>query len=106
MLPTDTNPPAADALLSSGHPSGAARDQVFGQALRARLHKTLMIWLAVYPAALLVLTLFGDMLRDWPLPLRILASTLIIVPIVANITEPAVKVAADSIARRLRMRSL
>lgn len=38
-----------------------------------------------------MLTLFGDTLREWPLPLRILASTLIVVTFVSNVTEPFVR---------------
>ncbi|MGE7990192.1 hypothetical protein ACQKPE_03910 [Pseudomonas sp. NPDC089554] len=59
-----------------------------------------MIWLAVYPSVLLVLALLGDVLSDWPLPLRVLGATLIIVPIVANITEPMVRTALGAIERK------
>ncbi len=58
-----------------------------------------MVWLAVYPSVLLVISLVGDMLKDWPLPLRVLGATVIIVPIVANITEPVVKAAVTAIER-------
>lgn len=65
-----------------------------------------MVWLAVYPSVLLVISLVGDVLKDWPLPLRVLGATVIIVPIVANITEPAVKAAVTAIERAwLRRRS-
>ncbi|MDX0312518.1 hypothetical protein GOC54_15740 [Sinorhizobium meliloti] len=67
--------------------------------LIARLKKTLLIWIAVYPAVLAVLTLVGEWLRDWPLPLRALASTAIIVPIVANLTAPAVQATAAAVER-------
>lgn len=68
--------------------------------LLQRLKKTAMIWLAVYPSVLLVLALVGDLLSDWPLPLRVLGATLIIVPIVANITEPAVRALVTEIQRK------
>ncbi len=58
-----------------------------------------MVWLAVYPSVLLVISLVGDMLKDWPLPMRVLGATVIIVPIVANITEPVVKAAVTAIER-------
>ncbi|UEM07601.1 hypothetical protein JL101_032325 (plasmid) [Skermanella rosea] len=58
-----------------------------------------MVWLAVYPSVLLVISLVGDVLKDWSLPLRVLGATIIIVPIVANITEPAVKAAVTAIER-------
>lgn len=56
-----------------------------------RLKKTALVWLAVYPTALVVLLLLGDTLKGWPLPLRVLASTALIVAIVTNIAEPMVK---------------
>jgi len=64
-----------------------------------RLKKTVMAWVAVYPAALVVLLLVGDLLQDWPLPIRVLAATALIVPIVANITDPVVKAAIAAMAR-------
>jgi antibiotic biosynthesis monooxygenase (ABM) superfamily enzyme len=75
-------------------------------AILDRLKKTAMVWLAVYPSVLLVISLVGDVLKDWPLPLLVLGATLIIVPIVANITEPAVKATVTAIERAwLRRRS-
>ena len=67
----------------------------------SRIKKTLQIWVAVYPAVLVVLTLLGDSLQEWPLPVRVLGATAIIVPIVANITEPAVRFAVAAIAQRV-----
>ncbi len=58
-----------------------------------------MVWLAVYPSVLLVISLVGDMLEDWPLPMRVLGATVVIVPVVANITEPVVKAAVTAIER-------
>jgi antibiotic biosynthesis monooxygenase (ABM) superfamily enzyme len=71
-----------------------------------RLKRTAMVWLAAYPSVLLVISLIGDVLEDWPLPLRVLVATGIIVPIVANITEPTVKASFTAIERAwLRRRS-
>lgn len=67
--------------------------------LAARLKKTLLVWIAVYPAVLLVLTLVGEFLRDWPLALGVLGASVIIVPIVANVTGPAVSAVSDAIER-------
>ncbi len=62
-----------------------------------------MVWIAVYPSVLLVISLTGESMKDWPLPLRVLAATLMIVPIVTNISEPAVRAVAGTIERsRLR----
>jgi antibiotic biosynthesis monooxygenase (ABM) superfamily enzyme len=75
-------------------------------AILERLKKTAMVWLSVYPSVLLVISLVGDVLEDWPLTLRVLGATVMIVPIVANITEPAVKAAVTAIERAwLRRRS-
>lgn len=74
---------------------------LFQAMLLPRLKKTLMIWIAVYPTVLIVLAFLGDLLREWPLPLRVLGATLIIVPIVANLTEPAVKAAVAALERKL-----
>ena len=59
--------------------------------LRPRLKRTALIWLAVYPTVLAVLSVLGRYLRDWPLPLRVMGSTLIIVPIVVNVSAPLVE---------------
>ncbi len=66
-------------------------------AVTKRLKKTLMVWLAVYPSVLLVITLVGDVLKGWPLPLAVLVTTVIAVPIIANISQPATKAAVTTI---------
>ena len=62
--------------------------QELKQNLLQRFTKTSRIWLSVYPSVIVVLTLSGEMLIDWPFSLRVLVSTLIIVTIVSNVTEP------------------
>ncbi|WP_296994749.1 hypothetical protein [Thalassospira sp. UBA1131] len=59
-------------------------------SLMARLKKTTRIWIAVYPTVLVFLTIFGDAIRELPLALGIFVSTLIVVIIVSNVTEPLV----------------
>ncbi|NKK64616.1 hypothetical protein [Rhizobium leguminosarum] len=61
------------------------------QAILERLKTTVMVWLAVYPSVLLIIWLVGDRTQDWPMPLRVLAATLMIVPIVTNVSQPAVR---------------
>ncbi|MDI5929371.1 hypothetical protein [Rhizobium leguminosarum] len=61
------------------------------QAILERLKTTVMVWLAVYPSVLLIIWLVGDCTQDWPMPLRVLAATLMIVPIVTNVSQPAVR---------------
>ena len=67
--------------------------------LRPRLKRTALIWLAVYPTVLTVLSLLGAYFRHWPLPLRVLGSTLIIVPIVVNISAPLVELLVSAVWR-------
>lgn len=67
--------------------------------LAPRLKRTVLIWLAVYPTVLTVLSLLGSYFQHWPLPLRVMGSTLIIVPIVVNISAPLVQ-ALVSVVRR------
>jgi antibiotic biosynthesis monooxygenase (ABM) superfamily enzyme len=64
-----------------------------------RLKRTAIVWLAAYPSVLLVISLVGDVLEDWLLPLRVLVATGIIVPIVANITEPIARASFTTIER-------
>lgn len=70
-------------------------------ALLERLKRTVLVWLAVYPTVLAVLLLLGDALKGWPLPLRVLGSTALIVPIVTNIAEPLVKRILSILTRRI-----
>ena len=78
----------------------AGRRQVTWRAeLRPRLKRTALIWLAVYPTVLTVLSLLGPHFRHWPLPLRVMGSTLIIVPIVVNISAPLVEALLSALQR-------
>ena len=67
--------------------------------LAPRLKRTALIWLAVYPTVLTVVSVLGPYFRQWPLPLRVLGSTLIIVPIVVNISAPLVQAAVSAVGR-------
>ncbi|ANM19706.1 antibiotic biosynthesis monooxygenase domain-containing protein (plasmid) [Rhizobium sp. N541] len=61
------------------------------QAILERLKTTVMVWLAVYPSVLLIIWLVGDRTQNWPLPLRVLGATLMIVPIVTSVSLPTVR---------------
>lgn len=61
------------------------------QLIFERLKATVIVWLAVYPNVLLIIWLVGDSTQDWPMPLRVLAATLMIVPIVTNVSQPAAR---------------
>jgi len=72
------------------------------ELLYARIRKTAMVWLSVYPTVLLVLKLlstYGPGFSHWPLPLRALGSTMIVVPIVVNISAPLLEAVVAKIMR-------
>lgn len=71
------------------------------QVILERFKTTVMVWLAVYPSVLLIIWLVGDSTRTWPMPLRALAATLMIVPIVTNISQPAVRKVAGKIEQAM-----
>ncbi len=72
-----------------------------GQAILERLKTTVMVWFAVYPSVLLIIWLVGDRTQDWPMPLRVLGATLLIVPIVTNISQPAVRTIVGKIEKAI-----
>jgi antibiotic biosynthesis monooxygenase (ABM) superfamily enzyme len=52
----------------------------------------ILIWIAIYPTVTLIAILFGNLFeRITPLPLRTLASTLIVVPIAVYAIVPALQ---------------
>lgn len=61
------------------------------QVIFERLKTTAMVWLAVYPSVLLIVWIVGDCMQDWPMPLRVLGATLMVVPIVTNVSQSAVR---------------
>ncbi|CUX70945.1 conserved hypothetical protein [Agrobacterium sp. NCPPB 925] len=71
------------------------------QAIMERLKTTVMVWFAVYPSVLLIIWLVGDRTQNWPTPLRVLGATLLIVPIVTNISLPAVRTIVGKIEKAI-----
>lgn len=53
-----------------------------------RWKQAVITWLAVYPALTLTLALVGPFMETWPLPLRTLLVTLMLVPIVVYVLVP------------------
>jgi antibiotic biosynthesis monooxygenase (ABM) superfamily enzyme len=47
-----------------------------------------LIWLGIYPTITLVLFLLGPLIADFPLPLKTLCLTLIVVPIMVWVVLP------------------
>lgn len=60
------------------------------RGLTFNARRTLQAWLAVYPCVLLFLATLGHHVSHWPLPLRVLVSTAVIVPVVVNIGVPLI----------------
>ncbi|MNW21186.1 hypothetical protein D3C71_2219580 [compost metagenome] len=50
---------------------------------------------------LLVLSLVGDRFQHWSLPMRVLAATLIVVPLVVNISSPLIQAVMDVVGKVL-----
>lgn len=71
------------------------------QVILGRLKMTAMVWLAVYPSVVLILWIVGDCMQDWPMPLRVLGATLMIVPIVTNVSQPAVRTIVGKIEQAM-----
>ena len=56
---------------------------------RPRRYKLAVItWLGVYPVLTATLALLGPMMETWPLPLRTLLVTLLLVPLLVYIAFP------------------
>jgi antibiotic biosynthesis monooxygenase (ABM) superfamily enzyme len=52
----------------------------------------ILIWIAIYPTVTIIAILFGNLLEKIdPLPLRTLASTLIVVPVAVYALVPALQ---------------
>jgi uncharacterized protein len=50
-----------------------------------------VIWLAIYPSLTLVLWLAGPKIAMWPLPLRTLVITVVLVPLMVFVLIPGVQ---------------
>ncbi|HEU4894758.1 MAG TPA: hypothetical protein VFT85_02880 [Acidimicrobiia bacterium] len=45
-----------------------------------RYKRAVVIWIALYPAVVLALTVLRPLIGDWPIPLQALALTAVIIP--------------------------
>jgi antibiotic biosynthesis monooxygenase (ABM) superfamily enzyme len=50
-----------------------------------------LIWLAIYPSLTLLLWLVGPKIGSWPLPMRTLALTAVLVPLMVFVLIPALQ---------------
>ena len=53
-----------------------------------RWKTTILIWLGIFPALTLVLWLVGPPIQDWPLPVRTLVLTVVLVPLMVYVLLP------------------
>ncbi|KHL70489.1 MULTISPECIES: antibiotic biosynthesis monooxygenase [Pseudomonas] len=66
-------------------------DGWFNEATRPpRWKQSLVIWLAFFPVSLLFNLLFGGYLADWPMPARVLVTTLALTPLMTYLVIPQV----------------
>ena len=56
-----------------------------------RWKTAVVVWIAIYPALTFVLWLAGPTIRDWPVALRTLVLTLVLVPLMVYILLPALQ---------------
>ena len=53
-----------------------------------RWKTTVLIWLWIYPALTVVLWLIGPAIQGWPLPVRTLVMTVVLVPLMVYVLLP------------------
>jgi antibiotic biosynthesis monooxygenase (ABM) superfamily enzyme len=60
-------------------------------AMPPRWKTAVLIWLAIYPSITFLLWLAGPRIASWPLPLRTLAITAVLVPLMVFLLIPAIQ---------------
>lgn len=60
-------------------------------AMPPRWKTAVLIWLAIYPSITFLLWLAGPRIASWPLPLRTLALTAVLVPLMVFLLIPAIQ---------------
>jgi antibiotic biosynthesis monooxygenase (ABM) superfamily enzyme len=56
-----------------------------------RWKTAVVVWLAIYPSLTLILWLAGPTIRDWPVALRTLVLTAVLVPLMVFVLLPALQ---------------
>jgi antibiotic biosynthesis monooxygenase (ABM) superfamily enzyme len=56
-----------------------------------RWKTAVVVWLAIYPCVTLVLWLLGPKIQSWPLVLRTLTITVLVVPLMVFVLIPAIQ---------------
>jgi uncharacterized protein len=62
-----------------------------GPAPAPRYKLAVIIWLAIYPALTLTLVLLGPLIAEWPVFLRTLVATVILVPAMVYVLIPSMQ---------------
>jgi antibiotic biosynthesis monooxygenase (ABM) superfamily enzyme len=82
----------ASSIVENEAQSGSAgRAAVRSRTGPPRWKFAILVWLAIYPALTLLLWIAGPEIRSWPLPLRTLALTVILVPSMVYVLLPALQ---------------
>lgn len=90
------------ASLTEGPPTALSIESLFIESMDGRLWASnapspttiprwlsaLVVWIGLFPPALLLNLVLDPFLTDWPAPLRTLVATLILVPLVVFVTVP------------------
>jgi uncharacterized protein len=69
------------------HPTASPR----GPAIPPRWKTAVLVWLAIYPSITFLLWLAGPRIAGWPLALRTLALTAVLVPLMVFLLLPAIQ---------------
>ena len=56
-----------------------------------RYKRAIVIWIALYPAVVVALSLLRPLIDDWPIPLQALVLTLLIIPAAVWVLIPLVQ---------------
>jgi len=60
-------------------------------AMPPRWKTAVVVWVAIYPAITLVLWLAGPQMQSWPLAVRTLATTVLVVPLMVFLLLPVLQ---------------
>jgi antibiotic biosynthesis monooxygenase (ABM) superfamily enzyme len=86
---------ASEASASSG-----AAERPSPPAAPPRWKTAVLVWLAIYPSLTVILWLVGPAIRDWPVALRTLLLTIVLVPLMVYVLLPALHRLLGPWARR------
>lgn len=62
-----------------------------GRAEPPRYKRAIVIWIALYPAVVVALSILRPLIGHWPIPLQALALTLVVIPAAVWVLIPLVQ---------------